>query len=171
MLGHTGWATVFREKMFPPDFWDQPDEPPYFTKKTLPPLSAQTHRKCLLITHKKMNTPPASWDPPWLEADLWATKLMGREGFVNLVNMNNSSSSDRTCPSNGHSASSTSGLLAPAAQSSAGRAACSYRPWTTVMPRRPHHPLLLPPLARPSLYSPTPPVILRRRQPHIAANQ
>src|SRR3954468_15616383 len=29
------------------------------------------------------------------------------------------------CPSNGRSASSTSGLLAPAAQSSAGRAACS----------------------------------------------
>ena len=29
-------------------------------------------------------------------------------------------------------------------------------------------PLLLPPLARPSLYSPTPPVILRRQQPHTA---
>ena len=33
------------------------------------------------------------------------------------------------CPSNGRSASSTSGLLAPSAQSSAGRAACSCRPW------------------------------------------
>ena len=42
------------------------------------------------------------------------------------------------CPSNGRSASSTSGLLAPAAQSSAGRAACSCRPWPAVMPRRPH---------------------------------
>ena len=51
------------------------------------------------------------------------------------------------CPSNGRSASSTSGLLAPAAQSSAGRAACSCRPWPAVMPRRPHRPLLLPPLA------------------------
>ena len=30
-------------------------------------------------------------------------------------------------------------------------------------------PLLLPPLARPSLYSPTPPVILRRQQPHTTA--
>ena len=30
-------------------------------------------------------------------------------------------------------------------------------------------PILLPPLARPSLHSPTPPVILRRRQPHTAA--
>ena len=34
------------------------------------------------------------------------------------------------------------------------------------MPRRPHRPLLLPPLARPSLHSPTPHVILQRRQPH-----
>ena len=60
------------------------------------------------------------------------------------------------CPSNGRSASSTSGLLAPAAQTSAGRAACSCLPWLAVMPRRPHCPLLLPLLARPSLYSPTP---------------
>ena len=52
------------------------------------------------------------------------------------------------CPSNGHSASSTSGLLAPAAQSSASRAACSCLSWPAVMPRRPHHPLLLPPLAQ-----------------------
>ena len=37
------------------------------------------------------------------------------------------------------------------------------------MSRRPHRPVLLPPLARPSLYSPTPPVILRQRQPHTAA--
>src|SRR4051812_3429891 len=53
------------------------------------------------------------------------------------------------CPSNGRSAYSTSGLLAPAAQSSAGRAACSCLPWPAVLPRRPHHPLLFPPLARP----------------------
>ena len=51
------------------------------------------------------------------------------------------------CPSNGRSASSTSGLLAPAAQSSAGRVACSCLSWPAVMPRRPHRPLLLPPLA------------------------
>ena len=68
------------------------------------------------------------------------------------------------CPFNGRSASSTSGLLAPAAQSSASRAACSCLPWLAVLPRRPHCPLLLPPLARPSLHSPTPPVILRQRQ-------
>ena len=33
------------------------------------------------------------------------------------------------CPSNGRSASSTSGLLAPAAQTSVGRASCSCLPW------------------------------------------
>ena len=44
------------------------------------------------------------------------------------------------CPSNGHSASSTSGLLAPAAQTSAGRVACSCLPWPAVLPRRPHRP-------------------------------
>ena len=73
------------------------------------------------------------------------------------------------CSSNGRSASSTSGLLAPAAQSSAGRVACSCLLWPAVLPRRPQRPLLLPPLARASLYSLTPPVILRRRQPHTAA--
>ena len=63
---------VFRKKTFPPDYWDPEDVPPYFMKKTFPPLSARTHRKYLLIRHKKMNTPPAGWDPPWWEADLWA---------------------------------------------------------------------------------------------------
>ena len=53
------------------------------------------------------------------------------------------------CPSNGRSASSTSSLLALAAQTSAGRTACSCLPWPAVLPRRPHHPLLLPPLTRP----------------------
>ena len=44
------------------------------------------------------------------------------------------------CPSNGRRASSTSGLLAPAAQSSVGRAACSCLPWPAVLPWRPHSP-------------------------------
>ena len=43
------------------------------------------------------------------------------------------------CPSNGRSASSTSGLLAPAAQTSAGRASCSCLPWLAAMRRRPHY--------------------------------
>ena len=91
-MGHL----ILRKTRFPPDCWDPPDGPAYFAKKMFPALSARTHRKCLLITHKKMNTPPASWDPPWWEADLWPTKLTGTEAFVNLVNMNDSSSSDRT---------------------------------------------------------------------------
>ena len=41
------------KKTFAPDYWDPPDGPPYFVKKTFPLLSAQTHQKCLLITHKK----------------------------------------------------------------------------------------------------------------------
>ena len=52
------------------------------------------------------------------------------------------------CPSNGHRACSTSALLAPPAQTSVGRGACSCLPWPAVMPRRPHRPLLLPPLAQ-----------------------
>ena len=62
----------FAKKTFAPDCWDPPDGPPYFVKKTFPPLSARTHRKCLLITHKKNEYLPTSWDPPWWEADLWA---------------------------------------------------------------------------------------------------
>ena len=68
---------------------------------------------------------------------------------------------DIGCQSNGHRASSISDLLAPAAQTSARGTACSRLPWSAVLPRRPHRPTLLPSLARPSLYSPTSPVILR----------
>ena len=70
------------------------------------------------------------------------------------------------CPSNGCRASSTSGLLAPAARSSAGRAACSCLPWPAVLPRRPHCPHTTPTAGQaiPPLHSPTPPIILRRWQ-------
>ena len=67
------------------------------------------------------------------------------------------------CQSNSRRVSSISDFLATAAKSSAGGTACSR------LPCRPHRPLLLPPLARASLYSSTPPVILRRQQPHTAA--
>ena len=66
----------------PPDSRDPPDGPPYLAKKTFP-LTAGTHRTGQRISRKnvpptvssdppevpsyyaqKMNTPPASWDPP-----------------------------------------------------------------------------------------------------------
>ena len=64
------------------------------------------------------------------------------------------------CPSNGLSASSAFGLLAPAAQSNAGRAACSCLPWPVVLSRRPHRPhttpiagQAIPPLTHTPYYS------------------
>ena len=64
------------------------------------------------------------------------------------------------CPSNGCRASSLSALHAPAAQTSADGTACSLLSWPVVLLRMPHRPTLLPSLAWPSLYSPTPAVIL-----------
>ena len=61
------------------------------------------------------------------------------------------------CPSNGRSASSTFGLLAPAVQSGADRAACSCFPWPAMLPRRPHHPHSAPTAGRaipPLIHSP-----------------
>ena len=64
------------------------------------------------------------------------------------------------CPSNGRSASSTFGLLAPSAQTSTGRAACSCLPWPVVLSRRPHRPhttptagQAIPPLTHSPCYS------------------
>ena len=64
------------------------------------------------------------------------------------------------CPSNGRRASSTSGILAPATQSSVGRAACSCHPWPAVLTRRPHRPhttptagQAIPPLTHTPCYS------------------
>ena len=86
----------FAKTTFPPDCWDPPDGPPYFVKKMFPRLSARTHRKCLLITHKKMNTPRLAGTHLGGRLTCGHTKLTGTKGFVNLVNMNDSSSSDRT---------------------------------------------------------------------------
>ena len=95
--------------------------------------------------------------------------LTRMECFVNLVNMNDSSSSDRTIsiqrpvlhqPLVFLLQPPKAAPVVPPAPASRGR--LCYRGGLTA-------PILLPPLARPSLHSPTPPVILRRRQPQTAA--
>ena len=53
--------------------------------------------------------------------------------------------------SNDRRVSSISDLLAPA-----DGTACSRLPWPAMLPRRPQRPLLVPPLAKASLYSLTP---------------
>ena len=57
---HTGKCLLITRKIMipPPDSWDPPEGSLYFAKKTFPPLSARTHRKCLLITHKKNEYSP-----------------------------------------------------------------------------------------------------------------
>ena len=67
-----GKCLLITRKIFipPPNSRDPPDGPPYFAKKTSPPLPARTHQLYLrtqgsasLLRTKKMNTPPISWDP------------------------------------------------------------------------------------------------------------
>ena len=90
---------ITRKIMIPPrDIWDPPEGPLYFVKKMSPPRTGRTHQLYLrtqgsasLLRTKKMNTPllaGTQYSGP--------TKLTGTEGFVNLVNMHDSSSSDRT---------------------------------------------------------------------------
>ena len=84
----------------------------------------------------------------------------------NLVNNRLYQRQTVRCQSNGNHASSVSDLPAPVAQTSAVRTACSRLPWPVVLPGRPHGPIILASLACLSLYSPTPPIIFRRRQPN-----
>ena len=108
---------ITRKIMIPPtDSRDPLDGLPYFSKKNVCPLTAGTHLTGHRISQKK-NVPPAvSSDPPEvppyyaqkMNTPLLAgtlhsgrltcgpTKLTGTKGFVNLFNMNDSSSSDRT---------------------------------------------------------------------------
>ena len=54
--------------------------------------STAAARKCLLIAHKKINTPLPAGTHHSERLTCGPTKLTGMEGFVNLVNMNDSSS-------------------------------------------------------------------------------
>ena len=113
---------------------------------------------------QKMIPPPDIWGTPFRKLTYGPTKLTRTKGFVNLVNMNDSSCSDRTmsiqrpsclfnlwssCSSRPKQRRSCRLLLPPVAGCDATEAS---------------PPLLLPPLARPSLYSPIPAVILRQQQ-------
>ena len=87
----------------PPDIRDPPKGPQYFAKKTLPPLTACTHQLYLrtqgsatLLRTKKMNTPLLAGTQYSGRLTCGPTKLTGTEGFVNLVNIHDSSSSHRT---------------------------------------------------------------------------
>ena len=79
---------------------------------------------------------------------------------INLVNNRLYQRQTVRCQSNGNRASSISDLPAPAAQTSASRAACSCLPWPAVLPRRPHRPhttptagQAIPPLTHTPCYS------------------
>ena len=105
----------------------------------------------------------------YLEADLWAYYVHAYTRFLkkrNLVNNRLYQRQTVRCQSNGNRASSVSDLPALAAQTSAGGTAFSRLPWPAMLPGRPHGPTILASLACLSLYSPTPPVIFRRRQPN-----
>jgi hypothetical protein len=122
-------------------------------------LTARTHEvhsrtqgSASLLRARKMIPPLYYWDPP---------DQLSQQMILAAVTIG--------CSSNGRAASLISDLLAPAAQTSTGRTACSCLPWPAVLPCRPHRPTLLPPLAKPSLYSLTSPFILHRWQPHTAA--
>ena len=84
----------------------------------------------------------------------------------NLVNNRLYQRQTVRCQSNGNRASSVSVLPAPTAQYIAIGTVCSCLPWPAVLPGRPHGPIILASLAYLSFYSPTPPVIFRRRQPN-----
>src|ERR671919_90168 len=81
----------------PPDSRDPPDGPPVFPEKHLP-LTVGTHPTGHRILRKKNESPPPQLAGTHLGGRLTCgpTKLTGTEGFVNLVNINDSSSSDRT---------------------------------------------------------------------------
>ena len=93
----------YAQKMIPPpDSWDPPEGPLYFAKKTFPPLTCQTHQLYLRmqgsasLLRTKNEYPLLAGTHHSGRMTCGPTKLTGTEGFVNLVNMNDSNSSDRT---------------------------------------------------------------------------
>ena len=108
---------------------------------------------------QKMIPPPDIWGAPFWRLTCGPTKLERTKGFVNLVNINDSSSSDRTM------------LIQQPCCFVNLLSSCSSHP-----NQRWPYCLLLPPMSGCAataghaipLYSPTPPVILRRWQPHTA---
>ena len=71
---------------------------------------------------------------------------------INLVNNQLYQRQTVRCQSNDNRASSVSDIPTPAAQTSAVRTACSRLPWPAVLPGRPHEPIILASLARPSTH-------------------
>ena len=73
-MGHQHFA----KKHFPLTAGTDLDGPLYFAKKMLLPLTARTQQLYLRmqgsasLLRTKNEYSPASWDPPWWEADLWA---------------------------------------------------------------------------------------------------
>ena len=71
-------------------WWQARKVPPYYAlyvdpaDRSDPPAISSHARKCLLITHKKMNTPPASWDHHGGRLTCGPTKLTGTGAFVNF---------------------------------------------------------------------------------------
>ena len=118
---------------------------------------------------QKMIPPADIWGAPFRKLTCGPTKLTRTKGFVNLVNINDSSCSDRTMSIQRPSCFFT--LWSSCSRRPKQRRSCRLLlpPVASCAAAEASPPLLLPPLARPSLYSPTPPIIPRRRQPHTAA--
>ena len=108
---------------------------------------------------QKMIPPPDIWGAPFRRLTCGPTKLTRTKGFVNLVNINDSSCSDRTM--------------------SIQRPSCFFNLWSSCSSRpkqRRSCRLLLPPVAGCAAAEASPPPTiptagqaLRRRQPHTAA--
>ena len=92
------------------------------------------------FTRPKNDSSPAIWGASFRNLACGPTKLTRTKGFVNLVNINDSSCSDRTMSIQRPSCFFNLWSSCSSAQSSAGRAACSCLPWPAVLPRGPHRP-------------------------------